>query len=161
MQFPCGSSSRKYGSKRASYEAVKDAIADTDGECSGGERSWRHTLSVDGAEADFSADVTARFGFRVTAGEGATFRAGIFRARGRRGPAEPDRAAISAALAPGGASSGIVSRAAGGVKAYWQNDVEFGARTLRPGRYVYAVRLASETNPARTVVFVGKPFRVR
>jgi len=49
----------------------------------------------------------------------------------------------------------------GGVKAYWPNDVRFGAQTLAPGLYLYAVRLAAETNPARTTVLVGKPFRVR
>jgi hypothetical protein len=152
---------RADGSKRASYEAVKEAIAESGGECDGREASWRHTTSVAGAEADFSVGVKTRFGFSVTADEGATFRAAILRARGKRGPSENDRSAIAAALSPGGTSAGVVSRAAGGVKAYWQNDVAFATRTLRPGRYVYAVRLAAETNPARTVVLVGKPFRVR
>jgi hypothetical protein len=54
-----------------------------------------------------------------------------------------------------------VARAAGAVRAYWPNDVQFGSQTLAPGLYLYAVRLAAETNPARTAVLVGKPFRVR
>ncbi|HEX6701567.1 MAG TPA: hypothetical protein VF101_12640, partial [Gaiellaceae bacterium] len=99
------------------------------------------------------------FGFRVTAAEAAGFRAGVFRA-GRRGLAETDRSAIAAALA-GGSGAGLVVRASGGVRAYWQNDVQFAGATLTPGRYFYAVRLAAETNPRRTTLLVGTPFRVR
>jgi hypothetical protein len=152
---------RADGSQRASYDSVKAAIAQTGGKCLGRQAAWRHLNTVDGAEADFSANVKTRFGFGVTAEEGATFRAGIFRARGKRGLSGDARSAMAAALAGGGSSSGLVSRASGGVRAYWQNDVEFAAGSLAPGRYVYAVRLAAETNPERTTLLVGKPFRVR
>ena len=154
---------RADGSHRASYDTVKAAIAETGGNCVGREASWRHLTTVDGAQADFSAKVQTRYGFGVTAAEGATFRAGIFRAGGKRGLAERDRDAIGSALAGrgGGTAVGLVSRASGAVRAYWQNDVEFTARSLAPGRYVYAVRFAAESNPGRTIVLVGASFRVR
>jgi hypothetical protein len=152
---------RADGSRRLSYDTVKAAIADTGGECFGSEATWRHLTTVDGARANFSADVKARFGFAVTAEEGATFRAGIFRTRAMRGLSEGDRSAIAAALGGRGSGTGLVSRASGAARAYWPTDVEFATRSLRPGRYLYAVRFAAQTNAARTSVFVGKPFRVR
>src|SRR5207244_7206866 len=140
---------RADGSPRPSYEAVKDTIATTGGKCLGREATWRHTTSVDGAAASFSASAPggARFGFRVTADEGASFRAGIFRANGKRGLSARERPWIETALAASGSSAGLVARVTGGVKAYWPNDVRFGAQTLAPGLYLYAVRLAAETNP--------------
>jgi len=152
---------RADGSHRPSYDSVKAAIADTGGECFGREATWRHLTTVDGAGAGFSARVQTRYGFGVTADEGARFRAGIFRAGGKRGLAERDRDAIGSALARSGAGAGLVSRTSGAVRAYWQNDVEFAVRSLAPGRYVYAVRIAAETNPSRRTVLVGEPFRVR
>jgi hypothetical protein len=152
---------RADGSHRASYDTVKAAIAQTDGRCLGREATWRHLTTVDGARPDFSADVTTRFGFGVTADEGASFRAGIFRASGKRGLSEGDRSEIATALAAGGAGAGLVSRSSGTVRAYWKNDVEFPARSLAPGRYVYAVRLAAETNAGRASLLVGEPFRIR
>src|SRR5206468_1560586 len=117
--------------------------------------------SVDGAAASFSAPASGgvRFGFRVTADEGASFRAGIFRVSGKRGLSSRSREwpGIEAALAASRSSAGLVARATGGVRAYWPNDVRFGAQTLWPGFYLYAVRLVAETNPARTAVLVGKP----
>jgi hypothetical protein len=38
--------------------------------------------------------------------------------------------------------------------------VAFQARTLKPGRYVYAIRMVATMNPQRTSVFVSKPFVV-
>ena len=152
---------RADGSRRASYDSVKAAIADSGGECLGREAGWKHMTTVDGVRANFAARMQTRYGFAVTADEGATFRAGIFRAGAKRGLAERDRDAIGSALARNGAAAGLVSRASGAVRAYWQNDVAFAARSLAPGRYVYAVRIAAETNPGRTSVLVGEPFRVR
>jgi hypothetical protein len=152
---------RADGSLRPSYDAVKDTIATTGGRCVRRSATWRHETSVDGATASFSARVGARLGFRVTATEGASFRAGIFHVRGKRGLFSRERPWIEAALAGTRSPGGLVARAAGAVRAYWPNDVQFGAPTLAPGLYLYAVRLAAETNPARTTVLVGTPFRVR
>jgi hypothetical protein len=148
---------RADGTHRPSYDAVKSAIADTGGLCSGVEASWRHATGVAGAAAQFG--VGRRFGFGVSAKEAAGFRAGIFRAAGRR-LSESDRGAMAAALAGSGPAPGLVSRASGVVRAYLPSRVVFPARSLAPGWYVYAVRLAASMNPSRTALLVGSPFRV-
>src|SRR5207302_3609958 len=98
-------------------------------------------------------------GFGVSVKEAAGFRAGIFRAPGRR-LSESDRGAIGAALASSGPAPGLVSRASGIVHAYWPSGVVFPARSLAPGWYVYAVRFAASMNRSRTALLVGTPFRV-
>ena len=148
---------RADGTRRPSYDAVKSAIADTGGLCSGIEAVWRHSMGVAGAAARFA--VGRRFEFGVSAKEAAGFRAGIFRAAGRR-LSESDRGAMAAALASSGPAPGLVSRVAGTVRAYWPARVVFPARSLAPGWYVYAVRLAASMNPSRTALRVGTPFRV-
>jgi hypothetical protein len=73
---------------------------------------------------------------------------------------ESDRSAIAAALASSGPAPGLVVGASGAVRAYWASRVVFPARSLAPGWYVYAVRLAASMNPSRTALLVGTPFRV-
>jgi hypothetical protein len=151
---------RADGSQRPSYDAVKTAIAETNGLCTGTPRAWRHSTSVAGATAFFGRRTGARFGFGATAREAAGFRAGIFRVRDGRSLSERDRSRFAAALASNGSAAGLVSRAAGTVRAYWTNDVTFRARSLAPGWYVYAVRFAASMNPDRTSLLAGNPFRV-
>ena len=152
---------RADGSHRPSYDAVKDAIASTAGVCSGEPAAWRHSTAVAGASASFTRRVGARFGFGVTAKEAARFRGGIFRLRSGRDVSEGDTSWMGAALASGRPSPGLVGRSSGSVRAYWPADVRFRARSLGPGWYVYAVRLAASMNPGRTSLIVGSPFRVR
>jgi len=78
-----------------------------------------------------------------------------------RDVSEGDTSWMGAALASGEPSPGLVSRTSGTVRAYWRGDVTFRARSLDPGWYVYAVRLAAAMNPGRTSLLVGSPFRVR
>jgi hypothetical protein len=151
---------RADGSKRPSYSAVKEAIAETGGVCTGAPATWRHSTTVAGPGAFFGRRTRARFGFGVTTKEAAGFRAGIFRVRDGRGLSERDRSQVAAALASNGSAPGLVSRSAGTLRAYWTADVTFGARSLSPGWYAYAVRLAASMNPARTSLLVGPPFRV-
>jgi hypothetical protein len=151
---------RADGTHRPSYDAVKSAIAETGGLCSGAPAWWRHSATVAGTAAEFGAGRRgARFGFGLRAKEAAGYSAGIFRAGGR-GLTESDRGAIAAALAASGPAPGLVARASGAVRAYWPSRVVFGARTLAPGWYVYAVRLAASMNPSRTALLVGTPFQV-
>jgi hypothetical protein len=151
---------RADGTRRSSYDAVRSAIAETDGRCSGVEAWWRHSTVVAGAAAEFgAAHGRGRFGFAVGVKETAGFSAGIFRAGGRR-LSESDRGALAAALASGGPAPGLVARASGVARAYWRSRVVFGTRSLAPGRYVYAVRLAASMNASRTTLLVGSPFRV-
>jgi hypothetical protein len=153
---------RADGSHRPSYDAVKDAIAETAGLCSGKPTAWRHSAAVTGAAASFGRRTRARFGFGVTAKEAAMFRAGIFRVRDARDVSEGDPSSwIGAALASNAPRPGLVSRSSGLLRAYWPTDVTFRPRSLRAGWYVYAVRLAASMNPARTSLLVGSPFRVR
>jgi hypothetical protein len=156
---------RADGSHRPSYDAVKEAIAETAGVCSGAPAVWRHSMAVAGSSASFGRRVAggARFGFGfdVTAKEAARFRAGIFHVRDGRGLSEDDRSWVDAALASSAPHPGLVSRSSGSVRAYWARDVTFRARSLAPGWYVYAVRLAASMNPGRTSLLVGSPFRVR
>jgi hypothetical protein len=151
---------RADGTRRASYDAVKSAIAKTGGLCSGVRACWRHSTGVAGAAADFGAGRgRGRFGFGVRAEEAAGYSAGIFRVGGRR-LSESDRGAIGAALASRGPARGLVGRASGAVRAYRRSRVEFGKRALAPGWYVYGVRLAASMSPSRTALRVGTPFRV-
>jgi hypothetical protein len=153
---------RADGTHRPSYDAVKSAIAETGGLCSGVQAGWRHSTAVAGAVARFGAAGgrgRGRLGFGVSAKETAGFSAGIFRVGGR-GLTDSDRGAIAAALALSGPAPGLVARASGVVRAYWPARVGFGARSPAPGWYVYAVRLAASMNPSRTALLVGSPFRV-
>jgi hypothetical protein len=148
---------RADGTTRPSYDAVKTAIAETQGRCAGRSVSWRHVTSVIGAEVEFGnlsrrqSPKRLAWNFSVSADEETTYRAGIFRL-----PA--GREAIVRTLTAASAG-GLVASASGLVKAYYKPLVQFRQR-LRSGSYVYAVRLAAAMNPARTSVFVSRPFRV-
>jgi hypothetical protein len=149
---------RADGTPRPAYGVVKNTFAQTGGRCTGKARSWRHTQTVVGARATFPRTrlVPAKqrsWGFKVRAEETALFRAGIFRLKR---PARVDRKGIARSLA----RTGGVLRATGTAKAYWTPLVKFRSRSLKPGWYVYGVRLAAEMNPRRTATFVSRPFRV-
>jgi hypothetical protein len=149
---------RADGTARPAHDAVRNAIAETGGRCAGAPRTWRHTTAVVGAGAvfgDLSRPRSPRqkaWGFNLTAAEEATFRAGIVRA----GSSAAGREEISRQLQ----GTRLAARAEGTVRAGWTPRVEFPRQALAPGRYVYAAELAATTNPARTSVFVSKPFRV-
>jgi hypothetical protein len=146
---------RADGSLRPAYGAVKGTFAQTQGRCAGRTHSWRHTETVLGARAKFPAQrrflpVKHRYwAFNATAEENARFQAGVF-------PAKTSRRAMSRRLARGG---GLL-RKSGLVNAYWTPLIKFPGRRLPRGRYVFAVRLAAEMNPARTATFFSRPFRV-
>jgi hypothetical protein len=151
---------RADGTHRPSYDAVKSAIAQTQGDCTGAEATWRHVTAVAGPTAAFGRRSGARFGFGVTAKEAAGYSGGIFRATDARGLLDRDRSWVGAALASSAPTSGLVSRSNGIVRAYWPTGVKFPARSLPPGWYVYAVRLAASMYPSRTSLLVGPAFRV-
>jgi hypothetical protein len=149
---------RADGTRRPAYDAVKNTFAQTRGRCSGKARSWSHSVAVAGARATFprSRRLPAKqrsWSFRLRAEETARYRAGIFKVKN---PARVDGKGIGRSLA----RSGGVLRASGSAKAYWSTRAKFRSRTLASGWYVYAVRLAAETNAKRTSTFVGRAFRV-
>jgi hypothetical protein len=89
---------------------------------------------------------------KIRADETARFRAGIFRLKTSR----VDRKGITRSLA----RSGGTLRANGTAKAYWTTRAKFRSRALKPGWYVYGVRLTAETSAKRVSTLVGRPFRV-
>jgi hypothetical protein len=146
---------RAEGSPRPAYDRVKAVMAASGGRCTGRERSWRHATAVIGAGARFvglrkpKLLTNLYWAFNATAGEEATYRAGIFRASRGRGQ-------ISRALAKG---AGVLSKS-GVVNAHWTPLVKFPGKKLKRGSYVYVIELRAAMNPARKSLFVSRPFRV-
>lgn len=135
---------RADGTRRPSYDVVKSTLAATGGNCVGGARSWRHSTTVDGAEATFRRDrrLPSRvdsWSFLASADEDSTFDAGIYRlVGGRRG---------ARALAE-----------TGQLDAHLTRYVRFPARRLHPGTYVYSIRFRAEANPDRWARKTSAPF---
>jgi len=131
---------RADGTHRPSYDSVKATIAATGGNCAGRMNSWRHSLTVDGAEATFprSRRLPSRvdsWAFLAGADEDALFEAGIYRV-----------------------GHGRVLASTGPMQAHVTRFVRFPSRRLAPGRYVYAIRIRAAANPGRTARFVSRPF---
>lgn len=149
---------RADGSLRPSYDALKNATAQTRGACAT-PTSWRHSKSVVGAGASFGKLATswwrrASWSFSVTAAEESTYRAAIVRL-----PTDAARRRFAVrTLGTGRASSALA--ATGTVKAHWTPRVRFPVRRLRPGTYAYVVTLTAAMNPQRTSTFASGPFRV-
>ena len=142
---------RADGSARPAYAAVRAAARKR---CPK-PRAWRHTTRVVGARAGFARGRTASrlrrsWGFTVTAAEQASYVAAVFPAGTASARALASRRAVGAEMATFGR-----------VRAGWSPRVRFPLRALRPGRYVYAVRLRAEMNPKRSTVLVSRVFTVR
>jgi hypothetical protein len=130
---------RADGSRRASFDSVKAAIAETQGNCTGQMRSWRHSTTVSGAKVSFPRNrvVPARrltLALVANAGEDALVEATLLR----------------------GNRKVLVQRST--VNAYRSRIVRFGAR-FRPGRYTFRVTLRAAMNPRRSSSF-SAPLRV-
>jgi hypothetical protein len=144
------------GTLRPAAGALQQALEETNGGCGRPLTGWRVPKGVLGAAADFGAVPRPRVvggrlpAFIVTAREEARFRVGVF-------PVGTPRAQIARVLAsPHGRA--LVAR--GTARANRLTRVGPRVQAARPGRYVYGVRLAAWTNPARVSVLVGRPFRV-
>jgi hypothetical protein len=139
---------RADGSRRPSYDAVKQAIAQTRGRCLGQPTAWRHATGVVGAAVRFTGRrATAR------ADEGATYAAAYVRVSPRRAPS---RAAIDQGL-----TSGELAAAEGNVVAGAPAIVRRPVLPTRRGTYVLAVSLRAATNGHRRSLFLSLPFHVR
>jgi hypothetical protein len=139
---------------RPSYEAVKQTVKDTGGKCQGTPVKWSHTLHVVSPRTSFGlrnrATTWKKWSFPAGAGEQATFRAGIF-------PVTVGKKAIGKRLTSGRPAALLTSK---GTIAAKNRVVAFPARTLKPGRYVFGIRMVATMNTQRTSLFVSKPFRV-
>lgn len=149
---------RADGSARPAYAAVRAAAARARRGCAGRHVTWRHATRVVGARATFGlgAGVASwrrtSWGFNVTAAEEASYVAAIF-------PAATPRATVRRLASQ--SSTGAVLTTVGRVRASWNPRLRFPRRALKPGRYVYAVRLRASMNPRRTSMLVSRVFVVR
>jgi hypothetical protein len=147
---------RADGSHRPSYDAVKQTIAQTHGTCQTTPARWRHTTGVVLPVAAWG-NLTkpqplsrSRWSFSAGAGEAADFHAGIFKAG-------PSKAVLGKRLAFGRPKPLLASR---GTIEVGSRVVYFPSRRLKPGLYVYAIRLSAAMNSTRATVLVSRPFRV-
>jgi hypothetical protein len=147
---------RADGSHRPAYDSVKQTLAQTHGTCQGVKKKWGHTNTVvlpSAAWGKLSKPFPAkrkRWSFNVRAGEWATYRAGIFKAG-------PSKGVLTRRLARLRPKPLVLST--GTVKAKMR-VVYFPQRKLKPGRYVYAIRLSASMNPQRVSTLVSRVFRV-
>jgi hypothetical protein len=157
---------RADGTRRPSYDAVKAALGISHGACTRTPSSWAHVTKVIGASARFPKPRTIlparskHWSFAAGAKEDARFTAGLFRLARR--PAAPQWKALIGRSLSAARSSSLkpALRLTGRVKAPWGRQITFPQRRLKPGFYVYAIRLAAEMNPARATVVMSKPFRI-
>jgi hypothetical protein len=97
--------------------------------------------------------------FNAAAEEGATFTAALFPASKLGKLPATRRAKITRALR-GGRVRGAVLTSRGKIVGGWGRVVRFRKQRLKPGYYVFGVRLAAEMNPVRTMTLVGGAFKV-
>ena len=150
---------RADGSARPAYAAVRTAATRAKRGCAGGKYvGWKHATRVLGAKARFGlgAGLASRlrksWGFNVTAAEEASYVGAIF-------PAATPQATVRRLASK--RSVGAVLTTVGRVRAGYHPRLRFPLRSLRPGRYVYAVRLRASMNPRRTSMLVSRVFVVR
>ena len=150
--------------RRPSYNIVRTAILGGSTRCNGRPVVWRHATNVVKAQARFGDSQRRRreretlWSFRLGAEEGANFAAAIFPATRRGAVSASERARFTRALR-GRSIRGAVATVRGRVDA-WGRVVQFRKQRLKPGYYVYAVRMTAEMNPVRSSTFVGRAFQV-
>jgi hypothetical protein len=147
---------RADGSHRPSYVRVKQTLAQTHGTCQGAPARWKHATGVVLPVAAWGKLRKPfplrrlRLKFVAGAGEGADFRAGVFKAG-------PSKAVLGKRLAKGRPKPVLSTR--GTIKAR-RRVVYFPARRLKRGTYVFAIRMTASMNSKRATVLVSRRFRV-
>lgn len=156
---------------RPSYQAVQSAVAEGEG-CSNPPAPIPNPLQIArqrtvlGARADFrgvpriNSSRRRNYDVRFTAQEDANLSVALYRLGGKRLSAR-DRATIARSLQVVSSPAAVrpIARAKAYAKAYFNVRVQV-KRRLPKGTYVFAVRARAAANPARTNLFVGRPFRV-
>ncbi|HEX2287387.1 MAG TPA: hypothetical protein VHH31_01405, partial [Gaiellaceae bacterium] len=148
--------------RRPSFTAVRSAISRGLTRCNRRPTTWRHKTTVIGATARFgvrrrSASET-NWSFVAASEEASIFHGAMYRLKGTRLSAAQRKqllAAVGARRTPK-----PVFSARGKVRAHAGAFIRFPRRQVKPGRYVFAVRLRAEMNPARQATLVSKPFTV-
>jgi len=153
---------RADATRRPSFAAVQSALSRGLARCNRRPARWRHTVKVVGATARFgerrrsASDTTWQF----VAGseEAATYRAAMYRLKGRRlSPA--GRKKLLAAVGRRRTPKPLFS-ARGKVGAHSGAFIRFPRKRLASGTYVFGIRLTAEMNAARQSVLLSKPFAV-
>ena len=130
---------RADGTFKPAQAIVRSAL---DAGCATGPVQWAHTSGVLGAGVSWKSSPAGAFTVR----------------------AEEDFSYTANVVSPlNGSSKGWATPVAsvrGDGNAYWSVPVKFRGVTLKRGRlYQYTVTLRSTTNPERTIVLTGRPFR--
>jgi hypothetical protein len=151
--------------RRPSYNIVRSAIQVRTTRCNRRPVVWRHAAKVVTAQAKFPDARRARrvretiWSFTIRADEGVNFTAAIFPATKTGAVPSSARARFTRALQRGKVK-GAISTARGKAVGGWGRLVRFRKQRLKPGYYVFAVRMAAEMNPTRVSTFVGRAFQV-
>jgi hypothetical protein len=153
---------RADGTRRPSFGVVRSALARGLARCTRRPTTWRHTTKVVGATARFgerrrSASETS-WSFVAASEESSIYRAAMYRLKGR-GLSAAARKKLQAAVGRRRSPKPVFS-ARGKVRAHLGTFIRFPRKRLAPGRYLFAIRLSAEMNPARQAVLVSKPFAV-
>jgi hypothetical protein len=136
---------------------VKQTLAQTQGNCQQASVRWKHASGVVLPVAAWGnlrkpfPRANTRWTFATGAAEQADFRAGIFKAG-------PSKAVLGRRLANGWPRPTLLAK--GVIKAQ-RRLVYFPPRRLKPGSYVFAIRMTASMNPKRSTVLVSHSFRVR
>jgi hypothetical protein len=147
---------RADGSRRPSYDRVKQTLAQTHGNCQGTPARWKHATGVILPVAAWGnlrkpfPTRRLRLRFTARAAEQADFRAGVFKAG-------PRKAVLGRRLAKGKPKPLLYAR---GVIKATRRTVYFPARRLKRGTYVFAIRMTASMNSQRATVLVSRRFRV-
>jgi hypothetical protein len=153
---------RADGTRRPSYGAVKSTLAQGLRRCTRRPTTWRHTMDVVGATARFTdrrrSATDTTWTFAVASDEASTFRAGMYRLKGR-GLSGKARKRLLAAVGVKRTPAPVLS-ARGTIRAHHGLLTGFARKRVQPGRYVFAIRLRAEMNPARTTALLSRPFTV-
>jgi hypothetical protein len=152
-------------SKRPSYTAVKNAIAQTQGKCALTPPGWTHTTTVNGATVAFGYLGSPKgwgnrlWRFRTAVQEDAGYKAGVFKLGSRKLTVKARKAVLKALANP---KSKPLLAAKGTALAYKSKLVALPKQRLkRAGWYVYGIRLAAAMNPQRAFVSLSRPFLVK
>lgn len=153
---------RADGTRRPSYGAVKSALGRGFAKCTRRPVAWRHSTIVVGATAKFgerrrSAKDT-NWTFVASSEEASTFSAAMYRLKGR-GLSAKGRKRLLAAVGVKRAPKPVFT-ARGKSRAQVGAFVRFKRKRLKPGYYVFAIKLRAEMNPTRATSLLSRPFAV-
>ncbi len=143
-------------SRRPAYEAVKQTMAQTKGNCLGEPTRWSHMTQVVSPFVSWRMPSRVKrtrtsWHFSAGADEEVTYRAGVFKAR-------TGRKAISRTLSRGRPKPMLAT--SGRINARTMS-LGLPRRRLKPGRYVFAIRMAATMSSQRTSLYISRAFTVR